>query len=511
YTLKGDPAGEIWEPRFTSHGFRFAELTGFPGTPTLTSLEARVLGNDLEMTGNFTCSDPLLNQIIQNARWGIRGNFMSIPTDCPQRDERQGWQGDRSSQTRSETFLFDVAAFYTKYLDEIRASQRPNGNVSDVAPALWQFYSASAVWPAIQTVLPETIYLKYGDKRLLERHYAGNALWLEFLLKRRGADGLLPADTYGDWVAPPQEIDAVHPPAPDDTTDKVLIANAFLAKHFSIMADTAKLLGKADDVAKWGREFESARRTIQDRFWDKELAVFSNGTQTSFAITQAFGLVPSTSQDAFAKSFLQRVREKDRSHIRTGVIGTQWLHLALDDLRQSDTVFTMATQKDYPSWGYMIDHGATTIWELWNGNTAEPSMNSGNHIAMIGDSITWCFERLAGIQTDPSAPGYRHIFFAPSIPMALNEVDASHHTLYGPVRSHWKKDPAEFVWNVEIPPNTDATLLFPIPAAASTFTESNKPLSTNPEIKILNPSEADEVQPLMIQIPSGIYHFKHAR
>lgn len=508
YTLKGDSNGEVWEPRFTSHGFRFAELTGFPGTPTLASLEARVVGNDLEMTGEFTCSDPLLNQIVKNARWGIRGNFMSIPTDCPQRDERQGWQGDRSTETCSETFLFDVAAFYTKYLDEIRASQRPDGNVSDVAPALWQFYSGSAVWPAIQTVLPETLYLKYGDRRLLERHYAGNVRWLEFILTRRGADGMLPPDLYGDWVAPPQAMDAVHPPAPDNTTDKSFIANAFLAKHLSLMADTARLLGKAADSTRWQKEFEVTRRKIQDRFWKAQHSAFSNGTQTSFALAHSFDLVPSASRPAFTQSFLKSIREKDRNHIATGVIGTQWLHLALDDLGQSDTAFTIATQKDYPGWGFMIDHGATTIWELWNGNTAEPSMNSGNHIAMIGDSITWSFERLAGIQTDPAAPGYRHIILAPTIPSALTEVNVSHRTPYGQVRSHWKKESTEFVWNLEIPTNSTATVHFPVNANTSTLTESGKALSAHPEIQILGP---DASQRLMIKIPSGSYQFKHLR
>jgi alpha-L-rhamnosidase len=508
YTLKGDSNGETWEPRFTSHGFRYAELSGFLGTPTLASLEARVVGNDLEMTGDFTCSNPLLNQIVKNARWGIRSNFLSVPTDCPQRDERQGWQGDRSTETRSETFLFDVAAFYTKYLDEIRASQRPDGNVSDVAPALWQFYSGSAVWPSIQTVLPETLYLKYGDKRLLEKHYAGNVKWLEFLLTRRGPDGLLPADTYGDWVAPPETRDAVHPPAPDDTTDKKLIANAFLAKHLSLMAWSARRLGKSADATRWQQEFEKFRPIFQQKFWNAGRAAFGNGTQTSYAITHAFDLVPPLSKPAFTQSFLRRIREKDRSHIGTGVIGTQWIHHSLDDLGQSDMAFTMATQRDYPSWGYMIDNDATTIWELWNGDTAEPSMNSGNHIAMIGDSISWCFERLAGIQSDPDAPGYRHIILAPTLPSELTEVNASHHTPQGFVRSHWKNQPGQFQWNVEIPANTEATLYFPPHALEPGVLESSDNAMGAGKIQFLG---QDAKQRTMLKISSGTYHFTQAR
>ncbi len=504
YTLKGDSNGETWEPRFTSHGFRYVEVTGFPGIPTLGSVEARVVGNDLEMTGDFTCSDPTLNQFVKNARWGIRSNFMSIPTDCPQRDERQGWQGDRSTETRSETFLFDVAAFYTKYLDEIRASQRPDGNVSDVAPALWQFYSGSAVWPSIQTILPETLYLKYGDRRLLERQYPGNVAWLEFLLKRRGPDGLLPPDTYGDWVAPPEAMDSVQPPAPADTTDKKLIANAFLAKHLSLMAWTANKLGKTADATRWQQEFQTMRQRIQKTYWNSDRSNFSNGTQTSYAITQAFDLVPPVRRADFAVSFLKRIQEKDHNHIRTGVIGTQWLNHALDDSSLSDTALTLATQKTYPSWGYMIDHGATTVWELWNGDTAEPSMNSGNHIAMIGDSISWCFEYLAGIQTDPATPGYSHIILAPTIPSALTEVNASHHTPHGLVRSHWKKEADGFAWNVEIPANTDATLYFPAQYSKSPLTESEVVLTEHPEIQVLG---YDSTQRLMLKIPSGNYRF----
>ncbi len=496
YVLKGDPQGEIWEPRFTSHGFRFAELTGFPGKPDITTLEARVVGSDLEMMGDFTSSNTTINRFVENARWSMRGNFMSIPTDCPQRDERQGWQGDRTTETRSETYLFDVAAFYTRYLDEIRVSQRADGNVSDVAPALWQFYSGSAVWPSIQTVLPETLFLNYGDRRILERHYEGNVRWVNFLLARRDTTGLLPADTYGDWVSPPKEMDAVSPPSPENTTDKVFVSNAFLVKHLAIMVWFAKELGKNDEAQAWQIKHDKAQETFL-KYYSGEAAF---KTQANFALAQAFNLVPKSLEPTFEKRFIDRIQNADNGHIGTGVIGTQWVNLALDDLGQTDTALAMATRLTYPGWGFMNENGATTVWELWNGNTAEPSMNSRNHIAMIGDAITWLFERLAGFHSDYSKPGFKHIILKPTLPKGLSEVTASHHSPYGWVRSTWKKTGDKFYWEVEIPANTLATVYFPAGAVSEigTITEDGKPFLI---------SERDEKGRLIAKLGSGKYRF----
>ena len=496
YILKGDPQGELWEPRFTSHGFRYVELTGFPGKPSTTTLEARVIGSDLEETGDFVSSNTIINRFVENARWSMRGNFMSIPTDCPQRDERQGWQGDRTTETRSETYLFDVAAFYTRYLDEIRVSQRADGNVSDVAPALWQFYSGSAVWPSIQTVLPETMFLKYGDRRILQSQYEASSRWVKFQLSRCGADNLLPPDLYGDWVSPPQDIEAVSPPSPDNITDKKFISNAFLVKHLSMMVWQAKQIGKEPEAQKWQAEFEKLRSAFLKQY-GTEAAL---KTQTNFALAQAFKLIPDSLQTSFVQRFLDRIQKSDNGHIGTGVIGTQWLHLALDDLGLTDTVLALATRRTYPSWGFMIENGASSVWELWNGNTAEPSMNSRNHIAMIGDAITWLFERIAGIHTDYVEPGYKHVILKPTIPEGLSEVKASHHSPHGWVRSAWRKSKGVFYWEVEIPANTHATIYFPglFTPETTRITESGKNFS-----KI----ERTEKGRFMVKLGSGKYRF----
>jgi alpha-L-rhamnosidase len=499
YILKGDTNGEIWEPRFTSHGFRFVELTGLPQKPDLTTLEARVVNSDLDIMGDFTCSNATINRFVENARWSMRSNFMSIPTDCPQRDERQGWQGDRTTETRSETYLFDVAAFYTRYLDEIRASQRADGNVSDVAPALWQFYSGSAVWPSIQTVLPETMFLYYGDHRILERQYENTSRWVKFQLARCGADSLLPPDLYGDWVSPPKDMDAVHPPAAPNITDKKFISNAFLVKHLSMMVWQAKQLGKEEDAQKWQTEYERLRAIFLRQF--NEESAFK--TQTNFSLAHAFKLVPESLKESFTQRFIDRINGADKGHIGTGVIGTQWLNLALDDLGQTNTALALATNRTYPSWGFMIDNGATTVWELWNGNTAEPSMNSRNHIAMIGDGITWLFERLAGLHNDASEPGFKHIILKPTLPDELSEVTASHHNPHGWVRSAWKKTNESFYWEIEIPANTHATLYFPsaISPKTSKITESEMPFKIN---------QFDEKGRAIVKLGSGKYRFSQS-
>jgi alpha-L-rhamnosidase len=500
YILKGATEGESWEPRFTYHGFRYVELSGYPGEPNLTSLEAKVIGTDVREAGTFHCSDPVLNQIIQNARWSLRSNYMSVPLDCSDRDERQGWQGDRGAESRGETTLFDVAAIYTKWLGDIRHSQREDGSVSDVAPASWQFYSSSALWPSVQTMMTETLFLKYADRRILEKHYPGNAKWVGHLMTRLDADGMLPPDPYGDWCVPPENRALIQTSNQEMVTDKAFLAAAYLAKHLSLMAWSARTLGKTEEAKQWDMKFDALRESIRKRFWKN--GTLANGTQTSFALGFHFNLVPEAARADFAKAMITRIKEHDQGHIRTGNIGVQWLHTALDDIGQSDTALLLATRKDYPGLGYMIDQGATTIWELWNGDTAEMTMNSTNHIMLIGDLLTWCFERLAGIQASEVAPGYRQILLRPSVPDGLREVSATQQTLRGPVKSAWKNDNEKFVWEVEIPANTQAILTFPPPKKVKDY-------QIKESGKVVEPQEGKMIDGRWVmKISSGRYQFE---
>ena len=468
YTLKGDPNGEAWEPRFTYHGFRWVEVTGLTSKPGANTLKAKMIGNNVSESATFVSSDPTLNQIIENCRRTIRSNYVSVPLDCADRDERQGWQGDRGAESWSETNLFDIAAIYTRWLEEIRYSQRPNGAVSDVSPAFWKFYSGSAVWPTVQTMGTLTMHLKYGDRRILEKHYAGNVAWVNFLLKRTGRNGLLQNGSYGDWCPPPTNLSLVHAVNPLRISDKAFVENAYLALQLKLMAESAEILGH--DPRAWIAAREKIRLAIIKKWWHVDH--FSNGTQASFALGHSFDLVPEGSQAVFREALAKRI-ESEKGRIGTGNIGIQWIHTTLDELLGPDVPLKMAIQKTYPGYGYMIDQGATTIWELWNGNTAAPSMNSANHIMMVGDFPRWCFEHLAGIKARKDGPGYARFTIAPSIPKTIKHVSASQNTIRGRVESNWKIDGGNMFWEVRIPANTKAELHFPLSAGKQIF-ESGK-------------------------------------
>jgi alpha-L-rhamnosidase len=502
YIFSGNPEGEAWEPSFTYHGFRYVEMSGFPDEPKLDTITAQVVHTDLERVGNWESSDAILNQIYRNVRWGLRGNYLSVPVDCPQRDERQGWIGDRSAESRGEAYLFDIAAFYAKWLDDIRDSQREDGNVSDVCPAYWPLYSGSAVWPAAQSIVPETLYEMYGDKETLARHYTGLVKWLRFLIAHRDGAGLLPADPYGDWCAPPEELSIIHSSSEDVVTDKAFVANCYLAKHFQQAAWMSDLLGGMDSL-EWRREFESTRTTIQKRWWNPSAGRFANGTQTSSVLPLAFDLVADSHREALAATLTERVLGKDNGHIGTGLIGAQWLHRTLSEVGEVDLAFKIATQTTYPSLGYMMKNGATTIWELWNGNTADPSMNSGNHIMLVGDLMIWLHENLAGIRPDPLAPGFARVLLKPEFPAGLDHVACDYHSLRGPIRSEWRRiqGTREVEWDVEIPANTEGLILIPAhDLAAPGLIESGVPCELSTAIW--------EDGHLRLPITSGRYRFR---
>ncbi|MGH9663896.1 MAG: family 78 glycoside hydrolase catalytic domain, partial [Bryobacteraceae bacterium] len=249
YTLKGGQT-ETYEPRFTYHGFRYVELTGYPGRPSLSTIEGRVVNDDMTQVADFTSSNTLLNEIHHNILWGVRGNYRSIPTDCPQRDERQGWLGDRSQVSRSESFLFDVAAFYSKWETDLADAQKSSGSIPDVAPNYWSMYNDDVTWPSTFIFVPGMIYDEYGDRRVIERNYPAMKKWIEHM-RSYLKEGIMPRDTYGDWCVPPESPALIHSQDPARKTDGVLIGTAYYYKLLNLMARYAKLLGKDRDAADY--------------------------------------------------------------------------------------------------------------------------------------------------------------------------------------------------------------------------------------------------------------------
>jgi alpha-L-rhamnosidase len=464
YWLKGG-APEVWEPRFTYHGFRFVEVIGYPGKPTLASLEGRVMHDAMERAGWFESSDEMLNKLHHNIFWGIRGNYRSIPTDCPQRDEKQGWLGDRSVVCLSESYAFDVAAFHSKWENDIRDSQRESGSIPDVAPAFWTTYNDGIVWPSTFALVPQMLYRQYGDTRVIERNYPALRKWITYM---NGflQDGIMPKNTYGDWCVPPEKPELIHSTDPKRVTRGALLSTAYYYHILGLMADYAKLIGKTADVDEYTALAGKVKAAFLREYYKEQDAAFDNGTQTSSILPLAFDMVPGGARERVFARLVNKIEKESDSHVGVGLVGAQWLMRTLSDNGRADLALTLATQKTYPGWGYMIEQGATTVWELWNGNTADPAMNSGNHVMQIGDLGMWMYEYLAGIQPDPAQPGFRHIIIRPATPERLNFAKASHLSPYGEIKSAWKREGGKLTLNVTVPPNTTATIY--VPAASAT-------------------------------------------
>jgi alpha-L-rhamnosidase len=457
YTLKGGGV-ETWEPRFTSHGFRFVEVTGFPGKPDLNSLEGRVVNDDLPVAGNFLCSNDLINRIYTNIVWGTRGNYRSIPTDCPQRDERQGWLGDRSEESKGESYLFDISALYAKWRQDMADAQRANGVIPDVAPAYWPIYSDNVTWPSSAIIIPSALERQFGDTGSIGKNYDSAKLWIDHMLTFT-TNSIISKDNYGDWCVPPEEARLIHSKDPARQTDKALLATSYFYYDLRLMDKYATQLGKTDDAARWGKLAEGFKTAFNNKFLDRDKGQYSNGTQTSCVLPLAFGLVPDDMKTKIFEHLVDKIENDTHGHIGTGLIGGQYLNRVLSDNGRADLCYLIASQKDYPSWGYMVEQGATTIWELWNGNTADPTMNSGNHVMLIGDLVVWFYECLAGIA--PASPGFKTIKLEPHPVGGLKFVKATHNSPYGRISSEWHRDGNKFDWQIEIPANTTATVLVP--------------------------------------------------
>ena len=501
YTLKGEGL-ETWEPRFIYHGFRFVEVTGFPGKPGLDAIEGRVVHDDLPIAGEFECSSPLLNQVYRNAIWGVRGNYRSMPTDCPQRDERHGWLGDRGSGSLGESYLFDHAALYSKWLMDMEDAQRDSGSVPDVCPPYWPLYNDNVTWPSTTVFIPEMLHRQFGDRRIVACHYESAKRWVNYMTQFL-EDGLISRDNYGDWCVPPEEPEAIHTKDPSRITDKTLLATSFYYQVLRDMEQAARLLGYKEDSTRFAELAEEVGAAFNRRFYNAELGQYDNGTQTSSVLPLAFGLVPEGEREKVFATLVRNIEEETHGHVGTGLIGAMFLNRVLNDHGRPDLAYRIATQEDYPSFGYMISKGATTIWELWNGDTANPAMNSGNHVMLLGDLMTWIHEDLAGVAPDEGAPGFKKILLRPQPVEGLEFARAWHNSPYGRIASHWRREPHKFVWEVTVPPNTTATAFVPA-ASADAVTESATRLDQAPGVELLRQEEGRVV----LLLGSGVYRFE---
>ncbi|HEX2988650.1 MAG TPA: family 78 glycoside hydrolase catalytic domain [Chloroflexota bacterium] len=500
YILRGG-GGEVYEPRFTYHGFRYVEITGLPYEPDLLTLEGMVIHDALQRTGEFSCSNQLLNRIYQNSCWGIRGNYRSIPTDCPQRDERQGWFGDRAQVSRGEMYIFDVAALYTKWIRDMEDSQLPDGSIPDIAPAFWPFYTNSITFPTAALAIPDHLYQLYGDLRILETHYQSAKGWVDKASERLTGD-TMPRDTYGDWCVPPESLEMILSSDPNRVTDPELVSTAYFHYDLRLIARWAALLGRKEDAARYGDLADRVKTAFNRKFFNETTGIYGNGTQTSSVLALAYNLVPEEHKERVVANLVENVLVKSDCHIGTGMVGCQWLMRALSDNGRPDVAYKLASQTTYPSWGYMVEQGATTIWELWNGDRGDPLMNSGNHVMQIGDLCTWLHEYVAGIAPDSRCPGFKRVVMRPCITAGLTSARAYHKSMYGRIASDWKIADGTFSWRIEIPANTTGAIYVPA-KDAELVAEGGRPAKGATGVRFLRMEDGRAI----FEVGSGRYLF----
>jgi len=501
YILKGN-GEEFFEPHFTFQGFRYIKIEGYKGEINPENFTAVVLYSDMQPTGTFTSSNPLINQLQHNIQWGQRGNFLDVPTDCPQRDERLGWTGDAQAFARTATFNYDVHNFFSKWLKDVEADQI-NGSVPFVVPnVLGQGAAGSAGWADAATIIPWNMYLVYGDKKVLEDQFNSMKAWVGFM-ERNSTNYLWNKGFhFGDWL--------FYRPFDDNdgrsaVTDKYLIAQCFFAHSTELVIKTANVLGKQDDVAKYSALLKNVKDAFMKEYMTANGRLVSS-TQTAYVLALNFDMLPENLRAYAAEKLVENVKSYG-NHLTTGFLGTPYLCHVLTRFGYDDVAYTLLLQESYPSWLYPVKMGATTIWERWDGIKPDgtfqtPGMNSFNHYAYgaIGD---WMYRIVTGIDTEESSPGYKSIVIKPHLDNRLTQASSEYKTGYGLIKSAWKTTNQAITLEVEVPANTKATIYIPA-GSAEAVSEGGKAITTVKEISV----KGNEGTYIKIETGSGTYSFQ---
>ena len=498
YIFKGE-GEEIYEPKFTFHGFRYLKLEGLNKLPPLEDITGVVIYSDMEPTGSFSCSNPLINQLQHNIKWGQKGNFLDVPTDCPQRDERLGWTGDAQVFIPTAAFNFDVAAFFTKWTKDISADQSDNGKVPHVIPDVLQGAGGSAAWGDAAIIVPWNIYLAYNDKRILIEQYESMKEWLGFMQKKAGNDYLWTGGRhFGDWLA----FSSTTPGYPGATTVKDLIATAYYAYSSALLGKIAAIIGNHADANQYKTLSKNIKKAFVNEFVTSSGRLVSH-TQTAYCLALAFDLLPDELIPNAAEYLATNVSKM--GHLTTGFVGTPLLCETLSDHGYEDLAYMLLNRKKYPSWLYPVTQGATTIWERWDGQKPDGSfqndgMNSFNHYA-YGAIGEWLYNYVAGIKIDPENPGYKHILFHPHPGGGLTHANAEIESAHGLIKSAWEIKEGKLIYELTIPANSTATVTLPNAKGKNVMLNSNR-IHNELKTKV---SESDNN--LVVQLGSGDYRF----
>ena len=500
YIMKGSGV-ETWQPSFTYHGFRYVQVEGFPGEPGIENLTGLQIYSSAMDAGSFASSNQMLNAIWTNLVRGQKGNMHSVPTDCPQRDERLGWMGDAQIFAPTACYNMNMAQFFAKWMRDITDSQHETGYVFDVNPAIVVGGPSKAGWGDAVTVVPMVVYNFYKDEAILEDNYGGMKAWVEYM-RRKSEDHIYrwsekegEWEGYGDWIA------VVESPVEP-------ISAAYYFYSTKLLSEAAEILGKEEDKKEYSALADSIQKAFHEKFFDKTEINYPGGTQTANLLPLAFGLTPEEYKDSIAQNIIRDVKERGK-HPSTGFLGTAYLLPVLSQYDEHQLAYETAINEEYPSWAYMVTQGATTMWELWNSDKEPPHrMNSRNHFA-LGSVVEWYYAYLAGIR--PLEPGFKKIMIKALPPKGLEWVSSSYISPYGKIESLWEKEQGSFVQNITIPANTTARVIIPVVIENySDLSESDNTLlragETNDteNVKVISVTRDN----IVLEVNSGSYSFK---
>lgn len=468
YICKGE-GRETCCPHFTFQGFRYVWVKQFPGEVRAEDFTAMVLCSDMRARGSFSCSNPLLNQLQSNIRWGMKGNFVDVPTDCPQRDERLGWTGDAQIFSYTANFLMETDEFYRKWLLDLAADQRADGGVANVVPdalvddavdygdgeSAAEQYGAAG-WGDAAVIVPWALYLANGDPSIILQQYDSMKAWLDYLAASEKDGCIRTPCQFGDWLALDAAEGSYHGATPEEFT-----ASAYYAHVCGLFAKMADAVGRAEDAAEYRKRREAKIGLFRSRYClpDGKLNVH---TQTAYVLALHFDLLPEEARPAAAEELKKKLRDND-GHLTTGFMGTPYIMHALSRNGCVKEAYDLLLKEDFPSWLYQVKQGATTVWEHWDGLKPDGTMwsadmNSFNHYA-YGAVGQWLYERCAGLCVDPDRPGYRHFTVRPCIGGGLGFAECAHESPYGEIRVRWERtEDGTVVLSVQVPPNTTAGL-----------------------------------------------------
>jgi alpha-L-rhamnosidase len=498
FVLRGG-APEVFTPHFTFHGFRYVEVTGYPGEPPLSALTGEVVSSVTgEPTATVVTSSDLVNKMWGIGLWGQRGNFLSIPTDCPQRDERLGWMGDAGVFWRTGAYNFDIASFSQKFVQDIVDAQTSYGGFTNVSPNTMPVDSAALgidkPWPEDMVgapgwgdagvIVPWTTWVQYGNTNVILKNWEPMKRWMQFIEDRNPdflrKKGLGP--DYADWLAP------------DEHTDKELLATAYWALIAGMMTQMARATGNEADAKHYVELTENIRRAFQNAYISDQ-GVVGTGTQTSYVVALYTKMAPKELEPALVANLVKEI-ERRNWHLSTGFLGTPFLLFTLSDHGRDDVAYRLLLNDTYPSWGYMLTKGATTWWERWNGDTGDPGMNSYNHYA-FGSVIAWVYRYLAGIDSSPLSPGFKNVIIRPHLDASVRMAETHYDSVYGRIATKWKNpEVGPFELHVTIPANSTADIYLPAKPGGEIFEGAKKLSATR------------EGENFVLHVGSGAYDFE---